>query len=333
MSTTLVPVIDQSAELRPFRQILAANIKSIQAVIPRNARHLDAARLSAIALTAIACKPILLKCDPISVAICVKESAGLGLQLDGVLGQAYLIPYKQKDGSYKCQMQVGYKGYITMASRNANLTYVMADVVYDCDKFDFAQGTRAYLKHRPADVRPHDAHMTHAYALIRFKSGQCDFRVMTAQEVTLIKNKSQAVRYEKKDSPWFTNEDEMWKKTAIRRLLKHAPMEESYSSVLVRDEMREMGIEDESEKLRELHEAKEIVINADERPAGGLYDLTDMPTANRIYNAFRKHNKKATDEQIEAACKLKLEMGKDDDPPLTWQDIAAECEALAKDAK
>ena len=280
MSTAIIPASTKDT-LLSLRRLLEDNKKAIQAAIPRGLRHLDADRLTSIALTTVASNPALLKCEPYSIAIAVKESAGLGLQIDGILGQAYLIPYGPK-----AKLQVGYKGYITLAARNPNVVMPNAEVVYDCDQFSYSLGTRAYLKHRPADVRPHDAKPTHAWAIIRFRSGQTEFKVLTAQDVAKRRAASRAAS--KPESPWNTHPDAMWQKSALRALLKYAPLEETYTAAIIRDEMREAGIEDEAEKLRELHETKELIINAEPVKTGGLYDLADTATANRIYAAYRK---------------------------------------------
>jgi hypothetical protein len=57
--------------------------------------------------------PLLLQCDRQSIFNAAMSAACLGLEVDGVTGQAYLIPFKGR-----AQLVIGYKGYNTLAARS-----------------------------------------------------------------------------------------------------------------------------------------------------------------------------------------------------------------------
>ena len=66
-------------------------------------------RFTRIALSALNNTPQLKQCTPMSFISALLTAAQLGLEPNTPLGQAYLIPYKNK-GALECQFQIGYKG-------------------------------------------------------------------------------------------------------------------------------------------------------------------------------------------------------------------------------
>ena len=64
-------------------------------------------RFTRIALSALNNTPALRQCTPISFMAALMNAAQLGLEPNTPLGQAYLIPYKNK-GQLEVQFQVGY---------------------------------------------------------------------------------------------------------------------------------------------------------------------------------------------------------------------------------
>jgi recombination protein RecT len=70
--------------------MLTAWLPEIKRALPK---HLNADRMSRIALTAFRRTPKLAECDPRSVFAAVIQASQLGLEPD-TLGRSYLIPYK-----------------------------------------------------------------------------------------------------------------------------------------------------------------------------------------------------------------------------------------------
>lgn len=188
-------------------------------------RHMSPDRMIRIAMTSIQKTPKLLECDPRTVIGAVIQSAQLGLECDGVSGQAYLVPYKNRKKSekagrdvYDCQLIPGYKGYLKLARNSGSLTDVQADVVKVGDQFDYRRGTDPYLNHRPADKGR--GAVTHAYVVFGIRDGKPQFDVMTVDEIERIRKRS---KNSGPDTPWGTDFDEMAKKTVLRRGSKLVP--------------------------------------------------------------------------------------------------------------
>ena len=67
--------------------------------------------------------PKLLECTRESLLACIVQCAQLGLEPDGLLGQAYLIPfYNGRKNRYECQLIVGYKGLLKLARQSAEIS-------------------------------------------------------------------------------------------------------------------------------------------------------------------------------------------------------------------
>lgn len=72
---------------------------------------------------------LLESCNPQSIINVALTAASMDLPINQNLGFAYIIPYKQKDGTYLAQFQMGYKGFIQLAQRSGQFkTINVSDV-------------------------------------------------------------------------------------------------------------------------------------------------------------------------------------------------------------
>jgi recombination protein RecT len=160
------------------------------------------------------------------------SAAQLGLEPNTPLGQAYLIPYKNK-GVDEVQFQLGYKGLIDLAYRSGEVELVQAHIVYENDEFICEYGLEPKLVHKPADSNRGEP--TKVYAMFKTKSGGYGFEVMSMDDVRRHAEKySQA--YKSGFSPWKTNFEEMAKKTVLKKVLKYAPLKSDFVKAVVQDE-------------------------------------------------------------------------------------------------
>lgn len=208
---------------------LSAELDRRQSLIAESAASLiDPVKMKGVVLSTFTRTPSLWECDPVSIARAVVEAAQAGLEPTGSLGGAYLVPYNNgKTGRKEAQLIVGYTGLVKLARRSGEVTKVEARVVRQADEFDYGYGLDPYLHHRPALGLADDAAnpMTHAYAVVHFRSGEKQFDVMSAAEVLAIKARSKSKdRNGNTTGPWVTDEAEMWKKTVLRRLSKLMPL-------------------------------------------------------------------------------------------------------------
>ena len=189
-------------------------------------------RFTRMALSALNTNKQLMECTKLSFITALMNSAQLGLEPNTPLGQAYLIPYKSKD-KIECKFILGYKGLLDLVYRNENVQTIQAQIVYENDVFEYELGLDARLYHKPA--LEERGEMVAVYALYKLANGGYGFEVLSKQDVVAHAEKfSQGLN--SKYSPWVTDFEAMAKKTAIRKLLKYAPLKTESVRAIESDE-------------------------------------------------------------------------------------------------
>ena len=189
-------------------------------------------RFSRIAMTAVTKSPTLGRCTPGSFMGALLTAAQLGLEPNTPLGQAYLIPYKNK-GVLECQFQLGYRGLIELAHRSGELRSIEAHIVYENDEFEYELGLEPKLKHVPA--MKNKGKIAWVYAVYKLNSGGFGFEVMSKEDIEEHKEKySKAAQ--RGFSPWKNSWEEMAKKTVIKKALKYAPLKTDFVKAVREDE-------------------------------------------------------------------------------------------------
>ena len=166
--------------------------------------------------------PYLMKCDPLSVKDSVVNIALTGLTLNPALKYTYLVPRKIK-GELKCILDISYIEMIKILTDAGAVKNVDAGVIYSNDKYDFRRGSDPYFKHQPA--LSERGNKIGAYAIAFLRDGGFQFEILGREEIEKIRATSESYKNEegRKYSPWETWEDEMWKKSALKRLFKLLP--------------------------------------------------------------------------------------------------------------
>lgn len=185
-------------------------------------KHITPDRFMRVALTAINKTPKLMACTKESVLACLMDCSALGIEPDG--RNAHLIPY-----GLACTLIIDYKGLVALARRSGEIAYIHADVVCENDKFEYAFGSGAFLKHSPA-LRDRGA-VIQAYSFVKLKDGSEDFHVMNTQEIEATRERSKAG----KSGPWVTDFPEMAKKTVFRRHSKWLPLSSEFQEAVEKD--------------------------------------------------------------------------------------------------
>lgn len=197
-------------------------VPQVAAALPK---HLDAGRFMRLALTALRTKPDLAKDQP-SLLASIMLAAQVGLELDPVLGYAYLVPYKGK-----VTLQIGYKGYMLLARQSGLLADMHADYLIEGDEFDYSYGSRKFLHHKPGRdrlavdgngnlVRP----LVGAYMFTTLRGGGEEFIVLDESEILARRNTSASWK-NGGDTPWKSHPWAMYRKTAIRAWAPQGPMQ------------------------------------------------------------------------------------------------------------
>ncbi|MCR8574729.1 recombinase RecT [Streptomyces sp. Isolate_219] len=192
----------------------------------------------------------------------LKTAARLGLEPG--TEQFYLTPRKSKahGGRPIIKGIVGYQGIVELIYRAGAVSSVVVEVVRAADTFTYTPGR---------DERPiheidwfgggrGDLVGVYAYAVMK-DSATSKVVVLNRQQVMEAKAKSDGAngRYPQY-SPWATNEESMWLKTAARRLAKWVPTSAEY--------------------MREQLRAQAEVATETQRPTLGGDATAPMPSAD-----------------------------------------------------
>ena len=192
-----------------FRSLLERMKGELAKALPR---HLTPDRMIRLALTVYGRDSKLQQCSPDSALVAVVQAAQLGLELDPILGHAYLIPRKGV-----ATLLVGYRGYLELARRSGQVSQFYAHVVHERDSFSFSYGTNLHLEHVPADGDAGPP--VKVYAFLRLKDGSFDLEVIPWSKVLMMQ-----AEHGKNGGPWKTHLEEMARKSAIRALAKRCPL-------------------------------------------------------------------------------------------------------------
>lgn len=236
-----LPVSKQSQ----VKDLLFAHSKQIQEALPR---HIRADHFIRTAITCISKNPKLLECTVPTLLGSLITAAQLGLNPDGITGEAYLIPFsnskKQPDGTWKKVMEVqfipGYRGLVQLAMRSGIVKSFQAREVYENDRFEYEFGLEPKLIHIPWKIdlkseKKDRGILMYVYAVVQYTNGGSAFEVMNMDEVAIIRQKSKAP-----DSPaWKDFFGEMAKKTVIRKIAKMCPLSPEFNKAVGLDEMAE----------------------------------------------------------------------------------------------
>lgn len=217
-------------------------------------------------LTALSKDNKLASCTPNSFLGAMMQAAQLGLEPNTPLGQAYLIPFKNK-GVLEVQFQIGYKGMIDLAYRSKEVTDISAQCVYENDEFEYELGLSPVLKHKPALSNRGEVILY--YAVFHTKSGGYGFEVMSKEDI-INHAKKTSQSFGSSYSPWNKYFDEMAKKTVLKRVLKYAPIASDFAMAINSDETIKSNIsanmvDEEDETMVDITPEENEEIQEDEK--------------------------------------------------------------------
>lgn len=207
-------------QIKGLTDLIKKNQAQFEKVLPS---HVKMERLMRVSQSAFSRNPLLAECEPMSMLNSIMVSSQLGLEVNTPMGSAYLVPYNnRKTGKREAQLIIGYRGLIELCRRSGNIISIESRVVYKNDIFDLEFGLEPKLVHKPANGDR--GQWTHVYAIAKLKDGGVQYEVMDIHQVHAIRNKSQGYNPNKPYGPWHDHEEEMARKTVIRRLTKYLPI-------------------------------------------------------------------------------------------------------------
>lgn len=189
--------------------------------------HVRPERFERNLVNAIMQNPGLMDLDPRLIFREISKAAALGLYLDPQLGEAYLIEsWNGKTKRKEPQLRIGYRGLIKLGRQSGEISMIYAHEVHEHDFFECVLGDRKSLVHKP-DVFGDRGKIVGYYAVVKYQDGETDFEPLTVAQAHSIRDRSDGWKAfsdgKIKSTPWSTDEVEMSKKTAIRRLTKRIP--------------------------------------------------------------------------------------------------------------
>lgn len=208
------------------------NKASFIAALPKGTINVDRFIQSAIMAITNPKNPQLRNCTKDSLFRALKESAAYGLEVSGILGQAYLIPYNESvqvaPGKWEKQMtahfQCGYKGLIELARRSNTIKTIAAEPIHENDIIDVELGMNRHLSHK-IDITKERGEVIGYYCLVELNNGGCQFHIMSKKDAENHRDKfSKAYKKEDKDNIWNKNFDAMALKTCVIQALKLCPI-------------------------------------------------------------------------------------------------------------
>lgn len=230
-------------------------------------------RFTRIALTAYSRNEKLQECTAESFLGSMMQAAQLGVEPNTPLGQAYLIPYRNK-GVMEVQFQLGYRGMIDLAYRSGEVQNIQAHEVYENDTFEYELGLNPKLRHVPA--LKDRGNVILYYAVFKLTNGGVGFEVMSKEDVeAFAKKKSKTYG----TGPWQSDFDAMAKKTLVKRLLKFAPLKSDFVRAVTADETIKSGI---SENMADLPD-ETVTIDAETTAPTENADYEEIPMPGDLY--------------------------------------------------
>lgn len=178
-----------------------------------------------ISLTSIASQNDLLsKCDPKSLVMAALTATAMRLPINPGMGMIFLIPYKNRDGSYTAQLQLGFKSFIQLAMRSGqfktlNVTEVKQGELQNIDRLT-GELELEWNTTEQRDSLPTTGYIAYFQLLNGFEK---------ALYMTVVEIQKHGMKYSQSFKRgyglWRDNFDSMAKKTVIKLLLsRYAPM-------------------------------------------------------------------------------------------------------------
>lgn len=213
--------VAKQQERAPSLAQLVENLRpQIARALPK---HMDADRMTRLALTVLRRTPALGRCTPESFLGALMTCSQLGLE-PGIGNEAHLVPYKGE-----CQLIVGYAGLAKLFYQSPLAKHLDAQAVHVNDEFDYAYGLAPYLVHKPA--RSDRGDVIAYYAAATLTTGGSAFLVLSPEEV-------RALRGGKVGTSGGIADPQHWmeRKTVLRQLLKTLPKSTTLMQALAVDE-------------------------------------------------------------------------------------------------
>lgn len=214
MSNAMVPA---SAKMNTLKDFLSGEqaMSKLKSVAKDFMKPDDLIRM---ALVAVHRNPQILQCSQASILAALMDAAELKIKPGGMMGRGYLIPRKNKNTQQlECCFDPGWRGLIDIMRRTGEIKRIEAHPIFSNDKVRVVYGLTPVFEHEP-NMSEDRGEIVGAYALAEFKDGTFQVELLTAADLKKIRASSMSA-----NGPWKGWDDEMSRKSAVRRLSKYMP--------------------------------------------------------------------------------------------------------------
>lgn len=267
--------------LQAFRSDLDAMAPQLASML---AGRMDPEHFLEVATTAYLDTPELARCDVVSLVRAVRRAAQLKLRPDGVEGA--LIP---RGG--KASFEPMFQGLVRTMLRARTVRKVEARVVKAGDDFDYQYGIDPILVHKPTPSHNRGG-TTYAYAIVWLTSGDTQFEVMDREELDKVKRLTKENNRGKLGPSWTHYEDEMFRKTVVKRLAKYIEQDPELAAVIEYDNAIEAGSDRDPADMLPGAEWRTLDQRMEERAAAQVDDIR-----SRIHRASAEAAEAAPDDE------------------------------------
>lgn len=220
----------QTKAIKPVEQLKMSLQKmdtQFKAALPS---HITTEKFTRVLMTAVSQTPALVEADRQSLFGACMKAAQDGLLPDGREGAIVTF---NSNGAKIAQWMPMTAGLLKKMRNSGEIASITSQIVYSGDAFEYyIDDEGEHISHRPLMFGERGDRIG-AYSLLKTKDGAIYIECMNAKQIMDVKNVSRS----KNNGPWSGPfEEEMWKKTTLRRLSKRAPMSTDVEEQIRRDD-------------------------------------------------------------------------------------------------
>lgn len=158
-----------------------------------------------------------------SLLYAMANVAACGLSLNPAKKEAYLVPRKGK-----ICFDPSYMGLCKLSTDTGSVVWVQARIVKENDEFTLHDVGSA--PHHKVDPFSDRGEIVGVYCVAKIHDGSYLTGTMSIDEVHKIRDRSEAYKSNPKKTPWFTDHEEMIKKTIVKRDKKMWPVSNNHEA-------------------------------------------------------------------------------------------------------
>ena len=210
------------------RALVGSKMNQIQTIVSNDKAK---ASIFASAIANMANDYGLRNCSVESIVNTAMQIVQIGLNPNKLFGQAYVVPFKLKNGGETAQLQIGYKGFISLGMKNGWKFRAVA--VYDCDDFSLEfNGLDDKIHFAPNyDERSDDdgdwvfSHLVGVIVYAKDSSDNVFSEFVSKKKLEKLRLKSQnQSKKDKLEYIWLDWAEEMYKAKALKYVASRLPI-------------------------------------------------------------------------------------------------------------